>query len=95
MRRRAQSARDLEAADIRPRGCIIGEPTDMDVIVGHKSGSAFTCDVRGREAHAALSPHGVNAIEYAARLVVKIARSATGSPSKSGGMQGSKFPTPR
>jgi acetylornithine deacetylase len=32
----------------------------------------FRCSVRGKEAHSALTPHGVNAIEYAARLVAYI-----------------------
>ena len=62
----------LQKTAINPRGCIVGEPTDMQVVVGHKGGSVHRCDVSGREAHAALAPQGVNAIEYAARIVNKI-----------------------
>jgi len=63
---------DLAASGIRPAGCIVGEPTSMQVVVAHKGKRAFRCCVRGREAHSSLTPHGVNAIEYAARLVVHI-----------------------
>lgn len=62
----------LHKTNTQPRGCIIGEPTDMQVIVGHKGGSVHICDVSGREMHAALAPKGVNAIEYAARIINKI-----------------------
>jgi acetylornithine deacetylase len=64
--------KDLEERGLKPRGCIIGEPSGMEVVVGHKAGHAFTCTVTGRAAHAALAPFGVNAIEYAARLIVRL-----------------------
>jgi acetylornithine deacetylase len=60
---------DLAERGIRPAGCIIGEPTDMQAIVAHKGKRDFCCKVRGREAHSALTPQGVNAIEFAARLI--------------------------
>ncbi len=60
---------DLMAAGIRPSGCVVGEPTGMRPVLGHKGANAFSCEVRGREAHSSLAPHGVNAVEYAARLV--------------------------
>jgi acetylornithine deacetylase len=63
---------DLAQAGIRPAGCIIGEPTEMQPVVAHKGKRAYKCCVRGREAHSALTPQGVNAIEYAAKLVVYI-----------------------
>jgi acetylornithine deacetylase len=63
---------DLAQADIRPAGCIIGEPTGMQAVVAHKGKRAYRCCFRGREAHSALTPQGVNAIEYAAKLVVYI-----------------------
>jgi acetylornithine deacetylase len=64
--------RDLEANDIRPAGCVVGEPTSMQPIVAHKGMNRFCCSVRGREAHSSYVTHGVNAIEYAARLIVHI-----------------------
>ncbi len=63
---------DLAERGIRPAGCIIGEPTDMQAIVAHKGKRDFCCKVRGREAHSALTPQGVNAIEFAARLIAYI-----------------------
>ena len=63
---------DLAERGIRPAGCIIGEPTDMQAIVAHKGKRDFCCKVRGREAHSALTPQGVNAIEFAARLISHI-----------------------
>jgi acetylornithine deacetylase len=64
--------RDLEENDIRPAGCVVGEPTSMQPIIAHKSTNRFRCSVHGREAHSSYVTHGVNAIEYAARLVVFI-----------------------
>ena len=63
---------DLAERGIRPAGCIIGEPTDMQAIVAHKGKRDLCCKVRGREAHSALTPQGVNAIEFAARLIAYI-----------------------
>jgi acetylornithine deacetylase len=64
--------RDLEEHNIRPAGCVVGEPTSMQPIIAHKGTHRFRCAVRGREAHSSYVTHGVNAIEYAARLVVFI-----------------------
>ena len=63
---------DLAERGIRPAGCLIGEPTDMQAIVAHKGKRDFCCRVRGRESHSALTPEGVNAIEFAARLIAFI-----------------------
>jgi acetylornithine deacetylase len=63
---------DLARANIRPGGCIVGEPTSMQPVVANKGKRGYRCCVRGREAHSALTPQGVNAIEYAARLVVHV-----------------------
>jgi acetylornithine deacetylase len=64
--------RDLEENNIRPAGCVVGEPTSMQPIIAHKGTHRFRCSVHGREAHSSYVTHGVNAIEYAARLVVFI-----------------------
>ncbi|MGP1676763.1 MAG: acetylornithine deacetylase [Burkholderiales bacterium] len=60
---------DLARNDIRPAGAIIGEPTSMQPVIAHKGKRSYQCCVRGREAHSALTPQGVNAIEYAARII--------------------------
>jgi acetylornithine deacetylase len=63
---------DLARNGIRPAGCIIGEPTSMQPVIAHKGKRAYKCCFRGREVHSALTPQGVNAIEFAAKLVVYI-----------------------
>ncbi len=57
---------------IRPRACIIGEPTEMKVIVGHKGKMSMRCHVRGKECHSSLAPQGVNAVEYAAEVITRL-----------------------
>jgi acetylornithine deacetylase len=64
--------RDLEENGIRAAGCVVGEPTSMQPIIAHKGTHRFRCSVHGREAHSSYVTHGVNAIEYAARMVVFI-----------------------
>jgi acetylornithine deacetylase len=63
---------ELAVAGIRPDGCVVGEPTSMQVVTAHKGGRIFRCNVHGRAAHSSLTPNGVNAIEYAARVVTFI-----------------------
>ena len=53
-----------------PAACLVGEPTGMKVVVGHKGGRGYRCHVTGQEAHSSLAPRAVNAIEYAAELIV-------------------------
>ena len=63
---------DLAGAGIRPDGCIVGEPTSMRPVTAHKGGRVYRCCVRGQAAHSALTPQGLNAIEYAARVITFI-----------------------
>jgi acetylornithine deacetylase len=60
---------DLVDRGVKPRGCVVGEPTSMDAVIGHKTGSAYGCTVTGLEMHSSLAPMGVNAILYAARVI--------------------------
>lgn len=59
----------INGLPIKPRMAIIGEPTSMQVITGHKGKRSYNVHVRGLEAHSSLAPDGVNAIEYAARFI--------------------------
>jgi acetylornithine deacetylase len=59
----------LAAAPVRPRLVIVGEPTGMQVATGHKGKVALRATCRGREAHSALAPLGLNAIHLAADLL--------------------------
>ncbi|SEB49765.1 acetylornithine deacetylase [Terriglobus roseus] len=63
---------DLARRGINPRGCIVGEPTSMRMVLSHKSIHTFRCQVRGRAAHSSLQTQGVNAIEYAAQIVERL-----------------------
>jgi acetylornithine deacetylase len=62
----------LERASVKPIGCFVGEPTEMGVVIGHKAKRSLRVTVRGKTCHSSLAPLGVNAVEYAARLIVKI-----------------------
>ncbi len=62
----------LNNAPVRPAGCFVGEPTGMGVVIGHKGKRSLRVTVRGQTCHSSLAPQGVNAVEYAARLIVKI-----------------------
>ena len=59
---------------VKPLLCIIGEPTELKPVLGHKGKVAMRCQVHGAACHSAYAPQGVNAIEYAARLVVELGR---------------------
>jgi acetylornithine deacetylase len=63
---------DIQRAGVRPTGCIVGEPTDMRVVAAHKGGRIYRCCVNGVAAHSSLTPKGLNAIEYAAKLISHI-----------------------
>jgi len=52
--------------------CIVGEPTNLVPVLGHKGKIGMRCHVTGVEAHSAMTHMGVNAIEAAARIIVEI-----------------------
>ena len=62
----------LTRENFKAAGVIVGEPTSMQVITAHKGKRSFRCTVHGKEAHSALTPQGVNAIEYAAQIITYI-----------------------
>jgi acetylornithine deacetylase len=63
---------DMRDAGVAPLACIVGEPTSMVPAIAHKGVYRYKCCVRGKEAHSALTPRSVNAIEMAARVVGKL-----------------------
>ena len=69
---------DLRDANIQPLACIVGEPTSMVPAIAHKGVYRYKCCVRGKEAHSSLTPHSVNAIEMAARVVGRVRDMAEG-----------------
>ncbi|CUH50753.1 acetylornithine deacetylase [Shimia marina] len=48
---------------------IVGEPTMMGAVTGHKGGIGFHVHVKGFEVHSSLMHTGVNAIMYGAKLI--------------------------
>ena len=58
--------------NIRPTGCIVGEPTSMRLVSAHKGGRVYRCVVTGKAAHSSLTHTAVNAIEYAAAIIARI-----------------------
>lgn len=69
---------DMKDAGVQPLACIVGEPTDMVPAIAHKGVYRYRCCVRGKEAHSSLTPHSVNAIEMAARVVGRVRDMAEG-----------------
>lgn len=59
----------LATQPIIPALCLVGEPTSMHPVNGHKGKIALRCQIKGKECHSAYTPQGVNAVHYAARLI--------------------------
>jgi acetylornithine deacetylase len=55
-----------------PAAVIVGEPTNMKVIDGHKGIAAFRVTVTGYITHSSQTDRGVSAVEAAAKLITKI-----------------------
>lgn len=62
----------LKLSGVRPRLCIVGEPTSMQVVVAHKGKTALNVACTGLECHSSLAPHGLNAIYMASELIEAI-----------------------
>ncbi|KMZ11620.1 Acetylornithine deacetylase [Candidatus Burkholderia humilis] len=59
----------LEGRAHKPVLCLIGEPTELKPVLGHKGKLAMRCMFKGAPCHSAYAPYGVNAIQYAARMI--------------------------
>lgn len=64
-----QLAEQLRALTSRPGCCVIGEPTGMRVVDGHKGRFAMRCHVHGAEGHSAFPQQACNAVEVAAEMI--------------------------
>ncbi|MEO1120673.1 MAG: acetylornithine deacetylase [Pseudomonadota bacterium] len=62
----------IDALPFRPSVCIVGEPTEMRVIDGHKGCYEYTVRFKGLEGHGSLPALGVNAVEHAVRYVARL-----------------------
>jgi acetylornithine deacetylase len=68
----------LKMLPIRPRFCIVGEPTMLQVVTAHKGKLGYRVSAHGLEAHSSLAPIGVNAIYMVCDLIAEIRRIQTG-----------------
>ncbi len=62
----------LQETGVKPAMAIIGEPTGMQVIEGHKGCCEYTVRFSGLEGHGSTPERGVNAAEYAVRYVSEL-----------------------
>ena len=56
----------------KPSGVIVGEPTSMEVVNGHKNACRFKTTVTGHEAHSSCTHLGVSAILNAGKMLGEI-----------------------
>ena len=63
---------ELQKRGLKPAMAIIGEPTEMRVIEGHKGCCEYTARFSGLEGHGSAPERGVNAAEYAVRYVSRL-----------------------
>jgi acetylornithine deacetylase len=62
----------LKTMPVRPRLCIVGEPTMLQVVTAHKGKLGYRATAHGLEAHSSLAPIGANAIYMACDLIAEI-----------------------
>ncbi|MBU2960924.1 acetylornithine deacetylase [Citreicella sp. C3M06] len=63
---------ELKRRGYAPSMAIIGEPTEMRIIEGHKGCCEYTCRFHGLEGHGSAPERGVNAVGYAVRYVTRL-----------------------
>jgi acetylornithine deacetylase len=65
-------AETLREKGLRPSVAIIGEPTSMRIVEGHKGCYEYSTHFTGLEGHGSAPGRGVNAVEYAVRYVARL-----------------------
>jgi acetylornithine deacetylase len=71
-----QLAEQIRGMAIRPAYCVIGEPTSMRVVDGHKGRMTMRCHVHGTEGHSAYPQRACNAVEAAADMIAYLRQMA-------------------
>ena len=61
-------------SQIKPRfaAAVVGEPTDLEMVVAHKGSVRWQIETTGRAAHTSMPEIGVNAIEAMAEVIVRL-----------------------
>lgn len=81
---------------VLPKGSavIVGEPSNMGLITGHKGGTGYHVHMKGYEVHSSLLPQGVSAIMEGARLIQWINDRNTAIQSQAPGPVAAQFNPP-
>lgn len=87
-----QLVEEIRQMGIRPSTAIIGEPTSMGIIEGHKGCYEYTTEFTGLEGHGSRPELGVNAVEYAVRYIARLME--LGEAMKARAPDGSRFEPP-
>ncbi|WP_068116063.1 acetylornithine deacetylase [Tropicimonas marinistellae] len=67
-----QLVAELRRRGVAPAMAIVGEPTEMRVVEGHKGCNEYTTRFHGTDGHGSAPEKGVNAVEFAARFVHRL-----------------------
>ena len=62
----------MSAKAYRPGIVIVGEPTEMNIVTGHKGGDEMRTEIIGHEVHSCDPTRGASAVSAAIRLIAKI-----------------------
>jgi len=62
----------LSHVKVKPKYCIVGEPTMMQPVIAHKGKTAARVHCHGIECHSSLAPQSVNAIYLATEMISAI-----------------------
>jgi len=73
---------------------IVGEPSDMKVVTGHKGGIGFEVHVKGHEVHSSIMHRGVSAIMEGARLIMWANRMNADNSARTPGAEDAIFDPP-
>jgi acetylornithine deacetylase/succinyl-diaminopimelate desuccinylase family protein len=67
-----KGARALGQIEPRFAAAVVGEPTDLEMVVAHKGSVRWQIEATGRAAHTSIPEIGVNAIEAMAEVVTRL-----------------------
>jgi acetylornithine deacetylase len=71
---RKKGARALGRIEPRFDGAVVGEPTDLAMVVAHKGSVRWQIETVGRAAHTSMPENGLNAIEVMAEVVLALSQ---------------------
>ena len=67
-----QLVAELAKRETKPAVVIVGEPTEMRIIEGHKGCYEYTTEFTGLEGHGSAPDRGVNAVQYAVSYITRL-----------------------